>query len=158
MILLPEILLICCLIFLYCLFVFAKDDFLLLRKNITLEQLFNVAIIGFLISLFTARVGYVLEHLHPRYLDPLVFIIFPYFPGLSPAGGILGGSLFLWISAKKKKIPLGRFADIVGISFLFAWAIGMLLFSLVEILVERKFFLYLPASIIVFLFAWFFTW
>jgi len=146
---LPEILLFCFLVFLYCVFVFAKDDFILLRKNVALEQLFNISFSGFFITLFFARMTFVIEHFNYKYLDPLVFFLFPYFPGLSFAGGIIGGILCIVFFCKKKNFPFGRIFDITSLSFLFSIAVGLLFFFISELFfMKAGLFLLLGASIL----------
>jgi len=123
----PLLLLISLFLFLYCVFVLAKDDFLLLRKNVTLEQLFNVSFLSFFGGLFLSRLVFVLEHAKAAYLNPLVFFLFSYFPGLSITGGIFGATLVLWVYTGRKKIPFGRILDIFSVSFFFSWSAGLFL-------------------------------
>lgn len=150
-----SILIISFIVFLYCVFVLAKDDFLLLRKNVTLEQLFNASFLSFFAGLFTARIVFVLEHLKPDYLNPLVFFLFPYFPGLSVTGGIFGGTFLLWVYARRKKIPFTRVLDIFALSFFFSWTVGRIFeFILSWILTKTPHLLMLggiAASFIIFL-------
>ena len=131
------ILIACLFLFLYCVFVLAKDDFLLLRKNVTLEQLFNVSFLGFFFGLFTSRLVFVLEHAKSEYLNPLIFFLFPYFPGLSITGGIAGGVFLLWFYTYRKRLPFSRILDIFSLSFFFAWTAG-LLFTFLSALVLGK--------------------
>lgn len=112
------VLFICLFIFLFFVFALAKEDFVLFRKNIALEKVFNFALLAISVSLFFARLIYVGFHFAPGFLHPLVFFIFPYFPGLSQAGGILGGMLFVLFFAEKSKLPMGRVFDIFSLSFL----------------------------------------
>lgn len=133
MIFIPEILFICLIIFLYCLFIFGKDDFLLLRKNISLEQLFSIAIGTFLVALFGARLSFVVTTFNLHYLQPLVFFLFPYFPGLSLSGGIIGGVSYLWYICQRSKVPFPRVFDIYVISFLYTFSAGALLVVLGEL-------------------------
>jgi prolipoprotein diacylglyceryltransferase len=146
-----EILIICFFIFLYCFFVFAKDDFLLLRKNITLEQLFNIIFVSFIVSIFGARFLYVLEHLSPVYLQPLVFLVFPYFPGLSVTGGIISASVIIWYIVRKKKFPLAHLFDIFSLCFLASWFSGMLFFVLAELTRRNFLFFYFSGSVLGFI-------
>jgi prolipoprotein diacylglyceryltransferase len=55
-----------------------------------------------------------------------VFLLFPYFPGLSLPGGIIGGILFVMLHNKRKKIPAGRILDFFALSFLTALPVGLL--------------------------------
>lgn len=125
------------LVFLYCIFVFAKDDFILLRKNITLEQLFNISFVIYILGFLFARFVYVLEHINSRYLDPLVLFLFPYFPGLSLSGGIAISVAYLFFFMNRKRLPFFRVFDIFTISFVFAFASGLPLFTVVNFLVGK---------------------
>ncbi|HEX8965246.1 MAG TPA: prolipoprotein diacylglyceryl transferase family protein [Patescibacteria group bacterium] len=133
-----EISLVSLFVFLYCIFVFAKDDFILLRKNITLEQLFNISFVIYILGFLFARLVYVLEHISPKYLDPFVLFLFPYFPGLSISGGILIGIAYLLIILNKKRLPFFRVFDIFSISFIYAFSAGLPIFAVIEFLLTRK--------------------
>jgi len=126
------------LVFLFCIFRFAKDDFTLLRKNITLEQLFNISFILYILGFLSARLVFVLEHLNSRFLDPFVLFLFPYFPGLSVSGGILAGIGFLFGAMNSKRLPFFRVFDIFTISFLYAWTAGLPFFAIAEFFVIKK--------------------
>lgn len=106
------------LVFLFTFYVLAKDDFVYLRKNITLEQLFDTVFLGLPIVLLLARILYVAFHPSWAYLNPFVFFIVPYFPGLFVGGGILGAVIFLFTFTKNKKIPSMRLADELSLAFL----------------------------------------
>jgi hypothetical protein len=103
-----------------------KDDFVLLRKNIALEQLFNITFLALSIGMFFARFGYVLLHPEKKYLSPLVFLVFPYFPGLSLLSGMLGVIGFLFFLKMRKKIPFGRIMDFFCLALLTALPMGTL--------------------------------
>ncbi len=137
--LIPEILLVSLFLFLYLVFVYAKDNFILLRKNITLEYLFNISFVGFLIGIISARIVYVLEHLSVKYLNPLVLFLFPYFPGLSVAGGVIGFSVYLFWATKQKKFPFWNIFDIFSLSLFFSFCIGELLVFLTNLILQRTF-------------------
>ncbi len=151
MIFLPEILIICFCIFLYCVFVFAREDFILLRKNVSLEHMFSMSFLTFLVGLFFARLFFVIGNFSSHYLNLLVFLVFIYFPGLSFAGGVLGGLGFLWLFTKRKKMPFGRIFDIFALSFLFAIYVGNLSVFIVDILFKKVLFVYLGLSVILLL-------
>lgn len=120
------VLLLCLFIFLYCVYLLAKDDFIFLRRDVTMERLFNLIFIGGLISLFSARLFYALFQGGKGFLNPLIFFLFPYFPGLSLLGGVAGiGVTFLMLANNKKNsLPLGRMSDFFSIAFLIALSIG----------------------------------
>lgn len=120
------ILLVCLFIFLYCLHVLASDDFIFLRRDVTMERLFNVTFLGSFLSLFSARLFYGLFHAKDIFSNLLVFLLFPYFPGLSLLGGIVGiGVYFLFLATRKKDpLPLGRIFDFFSIAFLISLPVG----------------------------------
>lgn len=77
-------------------------------------------------SLLGARIFYILLNPSSNYFNPLVFLIFPYFPGLSLTGGIIGAFVCLFALAKKDaKIPIGRVLDFFSISFLSVLPFGL---------------------------------
>jgi prolipoprotein diacylglyceryltransferase len=84
-----------------------------------------------------------------QYINPLVFLIFIYFPGLSLGGGLIGVSIFLLLLSQKKKIPRGRLYDIFSLSFLPAFVVNMMIAELVNSIFTRKFsFILLSLSVI----------
>lgn len=122
------VLLICLFIFLFCIYSLAKDDLILLRKDVSMERFFNIIILGSLICLFSSRFFYGIFHSKNILLNPFIFLLFPYFPGLSLVGGIVGGGvvfLYLFLS-KKKQLPLGRIFDYCSIGFLITLPVGIL--------------------------------
>ncbi|MBP9719006.1 MAG: prolipoprotein diacylglyceryl transferase [Candidatus Levybacteria bacterium] len=125
------LLLVCFIIFLFTLFVLCRDDFVLFKKNVDMEKVFNVAFLVGLVGLFFSRVVYVILFFKPLFLHPLVFFLFPYFPGLSLPGGLLGGSLALLFFLKGKKYPEGRLFDFFILSATIAIIIGEIVMSIV---------------------------
>ena len=122
------VLLICLFVFLYCVYLLANEDFIFLRKDVTMERLFNIIFLGGLISLFVSRLFYGLFYAKNILLNPFAFLLFPYFPGLSLLGGVLGaGVTFLFLRARRKNpLPLGRMSDFFSIAFLITLPIGFL--------------------------------
>ena len=105
-------------LFLFTFYTLAVDDFVYIRKNITLDKLFDVIFIGAPFVLLFARIAYVAFHPKWTYLNPLVFFIIPYFPGLFAGGGIVGGIIYLGIVTKQQKLPFGHLSDELILSFL----------------------------------------
>jgi len=121
------VLLICLLIFLFSLYLLAKDDFVLLRHDVSMEQIFDKALTLALFSLLTARILYVALNPRPSFLNPLVFFGIPYFPGLSLTGALVGALFaFVLFYAKDSKAPKGRLLDFFSISFLATLPVGLL--------------------------------
>ena len=105
-------------VFLYGLYLVARDDIVLMRRNISLETVFNVAFLTMLVFLFSGRVFYILLNQEYGFFNPLVFFLLTYFPGVSLTGGIAGSVLFLLFYLKKNKFPTFRFIDFFSIAFL----------------------------------------
>lgn len=121
------ILLISLFIFLFTLFALSREDFVLFRRNVDMEKVFNIAFLTLGIGLFFARLVFVTLYFKPVYLNPLAFVLFPYFPGLSLAGGLLGASIGLAVLLRGKKYPEGRLFDFFILSFTVALLAGICL-------------------------------
>ncbi len=120
------VLFICFIFFLFTLYILVHDDFIMLRKNVTVEQVFNIVFLVGIISLFSARLVYVAFHFSTAYFNPLVFLLFWYFPGLSFSGGVIGGALFLLFHASKEKLPVSRLFDFFSFALLSVLPIGFI--------------------------------
>ncbi len=122
------VLLICFFIFLYCVYVLSNDDFIFLRRDITMEKLFNIIFLGGLVSLFSSRLFYGIFHAVNILSNPFLFLLIPYFPGLSLLGGVVGiGAFFLFLATRKKNLlPLGRMLDFFSIAFLISLPVGFI--------------------------------
>lgn len=146
-------------IFLFCLYALCRDDFVLLRKNIALEWLFNQAFLTIAAGLLFSRLTYVFSHFDPQFFNPLVFISFLHFPGLSLTGGILGGILYMVILARNKKAPFEHIIDAFSISVVAAllWGLVINIFSTKASFKELTFtFLLIEFAIYMILFVVFF--
>lgn len=115
---------VCFLLFLFMLYLFGRDDIVFIRRNISLEQLFDIAVLSAVVGLFTARLLYAVVSIDPSFLNPLVFLLVPYFPGLSLSGGIFGASVFILFYTRKKKMPTGRIFDYFALAMLAALPLG----------------------------------
>src|ERR1035437_7199459 len=105
------IILICFFLFLYFLYYLSRDDFVIVRKDISIEKIFNLAFLTAIVSLFFSRLFFVLERMDQKLLSPLGFLAIPYFPGLSLLGGILGAGIFIFLYSKFRKLPTGKMFD-----------------------------------------------
>ncbi len=144
---------ICFFLFLYILYVVSKDDFLIIRKDIPMESIFNAAFLTAFISLLFSRFFYVIFNFNPVFKSPLGFLVFPYFPGLYLAGGIIGGVLSLMLYLSYKKLPIKRIFDFFSISLLAVLPLAVLGNGLLSninnfILPLILFFVYLVVAII----------
>lgn len=121
------VLLICFFIFLYVLYYRVKDDFIIARKDIAIDKIFNLAFLVALVTLFSARFFYILFNKTFELFNPLVFLAIPYVPGLSLFGGIIGGSIFLYMYGRYKKMPTAKIFDLFTISFISVLPVGYLI-------------------------------
>ncbi len=111
-------------IFLFCLYVIGRDDIVFIRKNVSLEHLFNIVFLCVLSGLIGARLIYAFFSFNKAFLSPFVFLLFPYFPGLSLIGGVSGAALFIFFFTRRKKIPTGRVFDYLALALLAALPFG----------------------------------
>ena len=132
------LLIFCFFVFLFTLFGLSKDDFVLFRKNVDTEKIFNTAFMVGIWGLFCARLFFVILNFRPIYLNLLAFVLFPYFPGLSLPGGLLGGSILLIFLLKGKKYPEGRIFDFFIASFLGALCIGAIILFGIDFYFTKK--------------------
>lgn len=109
---------------LFCLYHLGREDFVLMRRNVSLEDLFNLAFIVFFSGLFFSRLFYVILNFAPGFLNPLVFFLVPYFPGMSFIGGLIGGLVALIYFSRRKKWPTKRIFDLMALSFLAGLPLG----------------------------------
>lgn len=112
-------LVICYILFLYFLYKLGREDFILTRKNVALEHLFNLTFITTFVAIFFGRFFYVLFHFDRTFLNPLKFFIIPYFPGILLPGAVSGAFFYLWFLYKKKRSPSARLIDFYSLALLF---------------------------------------
>jgi len=125
------VLLFCFSIFLFALYRFSQDDFVFIRKAVSMDTIFNAAFSVSLISLMISRVFYIFSFPKPVFFTFLGSVLFPYFPGLSLIGSVFGGAIFLSIYCFYKKIPAGRMLDFFSESLLFTLPVGFIFIYLV---------------------------
>ena len=117
---------VCFFVYLFCLYLLSNDDFIFLRKDVSVEKVFNVTLLVCLVSILFSRILYVAMNPNANFLNPLVFLLLPYFPGLSLTGAVVGGAIVSFLLSKKHKIPEGRFFDFLAFSLLASLPIGFL--------------------------------
>lgn len=120
------ILLICFFIFLYLLYYLSREDFVIVRKDISMERIFGLAFLTSIVSLFFSRLFFVLESFDPKLLNPLGFLAIPYLPGLSLIGGIFGAEVFIFLYGNFRKLPVGKMLDLFALSFMVVLPLGII--------------------------------
>jgi hypothetical protein len=98
------------------LYIFSKQDFVLLRQNISLKDVFDLAILDLIISIFIGRIFFVLNDFRFDLLNVIKFLYLPKFPGMLLLGFLIGAILGIYILFKKKK-GLYRIYDIFSLAF-----------------------------------------
>lgn len=121
----------------FSLYVLVRDDVIFIRKNVSVDQVFSSAFLGILAAFLGSRIFYTLFSVKISYLNPFVFLLFPYFPGLSLLGGVVGLLIFEYLYTKPKKVPSERLSDFYSISVLWGATIGKIL-VLIERFLSRK--------------------
>lgn len=146
---------ICFFAFLFTLYYFSKDDFVVLRKDISLEKIFNLAILSVIFSLISSRLSYAILSGNPVYFQPLVFLAIPYYPGLSLVGALFGGYLFAYAYSSYKNLPTGKMLDLITMSFITILPLGFFLIFLFSLFKVSLFFnvIFTFSVILYFIFA-----
>ncbi|OGH17010.1 MAG: hypothetical protein A3C30_02040 [Candidatus Levybacteria bacterium RIFCSPHIGHO2_02_FULL_40_18] len=112
----------------FLLYILCRQDFVLLRQNISLSQILDMAIITIIFAFVAGRLLFLLNNLEATLLHAIRFFYFIKFPGVSPLGFFLGGAFSLWFLMRGKKGIL-RISDIFSISFLPLYLLSLLLKS-----------------------------
>lgn len=115
--------------FFFCLYKLVKDDYLLIRKNVSPEQIFDIAFMTFFISIICARLLYLVLH-HASGSNLIILFFSPKVNGLSLVGSSIGGIFSLYVMSKSKRVPLGRLFDFFSLSFLVSLPPGYLISAL----------------------------
>ncbi len=112
-------------LFLYYIYKLVRDDYVFIRKNISLEQMFDIAFIVMWVSLFFARLFFFIFN---NMFNQNIFLQFfsPKVEGLSLFGALLGGLGTLYLFAKYKKIPFGRLFDVFTLALVVSLPFGFI--------------------------------
>lgn len=100
----------------FLLFILSKQDFVLLRQNISLSEVFDRALIILFFAILSGRVFFIINALDFSLFNVLAFFHLFRFPGVSPLGFFIGGAVFIFLLFRNKK-GLGRIFDIFTIAF-----------------------------------------
>ncbi len=118
---------VCLISSLFILYMLTKHDFVLARKSLLLQEIFDTTLVGYIAFLITGRVLYIISVQEFSLFNPLRFFHIFKFPGTLFLGGLLGFGLVIYYVFRKKKI-LTRLYDIYALS-LFPIFLFTLLFS-----------------------------
>lgn len=117
----------CLFLSLFLLYILVRHDFVLARKSLLLQEIFDTTFFAYISFLFFARLSYIIGEQKFNYLQIINFFHLARFPGLLFLGGIMGFGFIIYLVFRKKKI-LSRIFDIFSLSlypiFLFALAIS----------------------------------
>lgn len=113
---------------LFIVYILSKSDFVLLRQNISLSEIFDALFITLICAYLVGRTFNMINRHESNLLDILRFFHVFKYPGLSLLGVLLGGGLSLYLIFMKNKAQ-GRICDIFAISFLPLFAVNLLFFE-----------------------------
>lgn len=119
-------LLFCFFLFLFALYYLSRDDFVVVRRDISMEKIFSLAFLTAIFTLFFSRLVFILGSQDLQLLNPLSFFAIPYFPGLSLMGGIAGAAIFIFLYCSYKKMPVGKMLDLFALSFMGVLPVGLI--------------------------------
>ncbi len=112
------------LIFLFFLYKLTGDDHVFIRKNISIEHMYDIAFNTIWVSLLVSRIVF---FLFDKQISGNFFVaFFTTWGGLSLSGAIASAIAFLYFLGKYKKIPLGRLYDFLALSLLCGLPLGYL--------------------------------
>lgn len=120
------VILVCFFLFLYFIYYLSRDDFVLSRKDIPVARVFSMGILTGIVSLIFARFIFVLSYPTPVLLNPLGFLAFYYYAGLSLIGAILGAEIFTYVYCRQQKLPTGKIFDLFTLAFIGVLPLGLI--------------------------------
>lgn len=108
-------LILCFIVSVFILYILVKHDFVLARKSLLLQEIFDTTFLAYIAFLLTGRLLYVLSSQRFELINPVSFFHLLRFPGILFLGGIVGFGGVIYLAFKKKKI-LARLFDIYALS------------------------------------------
>ncbi|OGH19512.1 MAG: hypothetical protein A3F31_05620 [Candidatus Levybacteria bacterium RIFCSPHIGHO2_12_FULL_38_12] len=119
-------------IFLFTLFILSREDFVFTRKNIPMEEIYNICFLLIPFIFFFSRLLFVVFDFNAAFSNPLVFLAIWHYPGLSLLGAVAGLITGLLLICGVKKISvIDRILDIFSLSFFGAISFGVRVGSLI---------------------------
>lgn len=133
---------------LFILYILIRHDFVLARKSLLLQEIFDTTFFAYIAFFIVGRLAYIVSSLKFSLLNIVTFFHIFKFPGILFLGGVLGFSLVIFFAFSKKKI-LKRLFDIYALSmyplFIFAlcysYLAGFFLYFTILIFLLSCFFL-----------------
>lgn len=101
---------------LFILYAIARHDFVLIRQNISLRQVFDNAFITIFVAFIVARIGFILYTWRLDLFSPLRFFYLFKYSGILPIAGFIGAFFITIFLYRKRKNKL-RIFDITFIAF-----------------------------------------
>lgn len=95
-----------------------RDDIKLIPLKLNEEKIFDMFFVTLFGILIGARVLYILSHVRDFGINPLKMILLIHFPGLSFIGGVMGGTLALYLLLRHLGSTNLRVFDLATLAFL----------------------------------------
>lgn len=102
---------------LFILYHLSRNDFILMRKNISVTKLFNYAFIHFIFGYISARIIFILDSQQYYYFNPLLFFHFVNYPGVPFFAFVVSSVLIYYLLIRNKEAYL-RVLDMVFLSMI----------------------------------------
>ncbi len=117
---------ICFFIFFYSLYILAKDDYILLRKNLILEQLFDFTFISLFFGLIVARI--ISVFFHPISGQNFILQVFTSKVTIFTMTGVVTGCIVaFYLIGRYRRLPIGLLFDFLTLSLLSSLSVWYLL-------------------------------
>lgn len=100
----------------FSLYVLSKHDFVLIRKNVSVNQVFDLSFLSIMVAFLVGRLFFIINDERRDLFNPIQFFHILRYPGVSVFGFFVGGAVSIWFLFRKTK-ALHRVYDIFTISF-----------------------------------------
>lgn len=135
----------------FLLYIFSKQDFVLLRQNISLSEIFDLSALTLISGFLIGRIFYIINVFNFQLFNILQFFHMFRYPGISSIGFFSGGAFAIYLLFRSQK-GLSRIYDIFSLSF---FPFYVFIISL-EFLEKQLWYLLIPVlllSLIYFIFS-----
>lgn len=100
----------------FSLYILSRHDFVLIRKNVSVNQVFDLSFLSIIVAFFIGRIFFIINDERRELFNPIAFFHVLRYPGVSVFGFFVGGAISIWFLFRKTK-ALHRVYDIFTISF-----------------------------------------